>query len=120
MIRLQILFIVFFVTNGVTAYISYNYAKGKQAVVENKVIKQSIENHNEDIKEIAKHTKEVDKVRIIYRDRIVKMDNIPVNDANVTTDCHLRDYSSSLRNETYRAFPSMYFQSTDSMPSPTN
>ena len=117
MIRLQIIIAILIVTHGLTGYFAYNYAKGKQAIVENKIIEKQIENDNEDKKAIAESQKRIDTTRIIYRDRLIKIPDIRVSDAADSGCSNLLDVSTELRNETYRAFPEMYFSSADSLPS---
>lgn len=119
MIRLQIIFAVLFLSHALTGYFAYNYAKGKQAIVENNILETSIKHDNDNKKQIEKHTKQVENTRIIYRDRIAKVGSIHITDAPSASDCHLRDDSTGLRNNIYRSFPKMYFEGAEQVPDAT-
>ena len=74
---------------------------------EKKVIVDKVEDHNEDTEELAEHSKVIEKERIVYREKIVR---VPA--ADVSGGCPI-DELTRVRNEAYGSLPDMYFQSSD-------
>lgn len=81
MIRLQIIIGILIISHGLVGYFTYNYAKGQEAIADNKIVKTKIENHNNDQVELQKHTTSVKtetETAKQHNDGIV----IPANDCN--------------------------------------
>lgn len=83
------------------------YERGQDAIDEVEVVKGEIKEKNKDISETAKDEKAMDKIRIEYREKFVYLPAIPIDN-----DCPI-DQSTELRNESNRAIPEVYFESTD-------
>lgn len=78
-----------------------------------KIVEKEIEVHNENEKIIAEKVKTVEKIKIVYRDKIVQLPGTVVN-----ADCP-DDPSTELRNSSARLLDPKLFERTDAVPAET-
>lgn len=93
---------------------TYKYMTYKHKAEQLDVVGEVIDDHNDDIKEIAEHEKVMETVRIEYRDKVIQLPPIIVD-----AGCPI-DPSTKLRNEIATGLPDMYFESTDALPEATD
>jgi len=86
---------------------TYKYMVNKHKAEQLKAVVKEVENDNEDKKELAEHTKILEKIEIEYRDRIIEVPAI-----DTSKPCPIPDITR-MRNEVNASLPDVYFESTD-------
>ena len=99
MIRLQILVIIFFLSNALTGYFAYNYAQGKQAIAENKGLKTQIEEYNHALSIITKNTKNVAEKSRKYSERMADIPLPMSSDCDYSAIRKLHDEAATITNQ---------------------
>jgi len=74
------------------------------------IIEKEIVDHNEGVEAINETVRTVEKIKYIYRDKIIRLPAIIVD-----PDCPI-DPSTELRNSSYRHLDQSLFQSSDEVP----
>lgn len=88
-------------------FFGVKYQKGQGAIVENGAIKTNIQDHNTGQKEIGEKVRYVEKEKIIYKDKIIK---VPA--ADISKPCPIDEFTR-VRRDVFGALPGELFESTD-------
>lgn len=106
-IKILIIFLYSSSLFGGGFYIGKQLEKGKQAKKENILIEKEVTRHNEQQQKLGTVVKEIEKIKIEYRDKIIQLPPINIDDR-----CPIDDITR-LRNDAYKTLDPALFTSND-------
>jgi len=105
MIKNYLFAAVFIAYTGLIIFGTWQVVSGKEAKKERKVIVATIEEHNDAVEKITDVVKEVEKVQIVYRDKIIRIPAVNPGDGCPVVEL------VRVRNEAIQALDPLLFES---------